>query len=170
MFPAAGETVSQLPMPGMETLVENETGAKDENVMLCDKGVVEPMAAVGDQAAGLGVTVGGGVPVATRLGGAFVMGFGTRAKLPGEFPDAKTKLMVPEESVVDGIAAGTAVIMFPFGMVTLAEIVAKGVPASAMTQLLMLMVSGAPTLSVKVTVAADEDEQVKPAKPTTTPL
>lgn len=72
LLSAAGVTDSQLPPSVVVTLVVNDTAAEgtDEvNVTGCDRGVVEPRAAVGVQAVGLGVTVGGVCPgpVATAM-------------------------------------------------------------------------------------------------------
>jgi hypothetical protein len=67
-----------------------------------------------------------------------------------------------------GRVAGTAVIMYPSGIVAMAlSVVLRG-----SVQLLMLMVSGAPTLSVSVTVTGvlAVVEQDKPARFTATPL
>jgi hypothetical protein len=82
----------------------------------------------------------------------------------------RTKFTVPEVRMVEGMDAGTAVVRFPSGMVAVAETVAKGLPARPTTQLLMVIVSGAPTLSVIVTVAGGLAKQSNPAKPAVTPL
>jgi hypothetical protein len=134
------------------------------NVTLCIRGL-DPARAVGVQAAGLGVTVGGGAPIATTFGRAPVVLLATRAKLPG-FP-LKTKSIVPEIRLVDGTVAGTAVIIFPSGMVTVALIVARGDPAKSTRQLLMAIESGPPMTSVNVTLTGGVDvvEQLKPASP-----
>jgi hypothetical protein len=56
------------------------------------------------------------------------------------------KLAVPDVTLTNGIAAGTAVIMYPFGILMLAVIV----PGRGGVQLTPI-VSGAPKLSVSVT-------------------
>lgn len=142
VFAASGETVSQL----AELLVVNDTAADGEvvNVTCVDSEAVEPEATVaGVQVVRLGVTLGGAVPVATRV--AF-----ERLKLPELLFDDKTKFTVPEKSPTDGTDAGTAVTIYPFGSSALAERVAS----PAKSQLLMLSVSPAPTLSVSDTVTA----------------
>ena len=60
-------------------------------------------------------------------------------------------MTVPVVKLVSANADGTAVIMFPSGIVAVAEIVADWI-----RQLLTLMLSGAPTLSVSVMVTGDE--------------
>ena len=74
VFAAEGVTESQVwPVGFVAVLVVNETKAGATGAVKligCDKEVVEPCAADGVQAAGLGVTAGGGVPAATRVAGA----------------------------------------------------------------------------------------------------
>ena len=158
---ASGETVSQLAV----LLVLNDTApmaGEVANVTSCVAAVVEPTTAEGTvQVVRLGMTVGGGVPVATRV--AF-----ESVKLPGVLLPVKRKLIVPELSDVVGMEAGTAVIMFPSGMVALAVTTAS----PARSQLLMPSVSDAPALSVSVTETggADEVEQSNPANFTVTLL
>ena len=167
VFAIAGVTDSQLPPSVVVTLVTNETaayagGGTVVNTTFCDKRAVEPSGAEGVQAGGLGVTRGGAVPVAVSVGPF------TSAKMPVEVP-LTTRVTVPEiKPTIDGIPAGTAVIMKPSGMVTLPEISAS----PPRLQLLRLIVSGAPTLSVSVTVAGGVDglSQVRPATATVTPL
>jgi hypothetical protein len=142
------------------TLVENDTAMYgDEGVVVneifCVKAVVDPSKAAGVQAAGLGVTPGGWVPVATRV--AF-------SKLHSSVSarDGITKLPVPDTLTVDGMAAGTAVMIFPSGTVA----TALKVPSPLGKLQLMPIVSGAPTLSVIVTVTArGEAEQRNGAVP-----
>jgi hypothetical protein len=115
-------------------------------VTCCIKGVIEPTGtAGGDQNAMLGVTVGGGVPEAVTVG------FNS-LKLPGA-PPARTKLIDPAMRFVTGILAGTAVIMCLSGSVAEAAIVA--IPP--ILQFSMDKVSGAPTLSVRVTATGGLD-------------
>jgi hypothetical protein len=59
--------------------------------------------------------------------------------------------------LLNGMFDGTAVLMYPVGMVALAE-----TRADAMAQLLTAIVSGAPRLSVNVTVTGEEVSQVEP--------
>lgn len=144
VFAATGDTDSQLPPDVVEALVVNctsEEGTDVVKVTVCDKTVVDPCVAVGVQAAGLGVTVGGGLPVVTSVALVRVKTVGT--------PVPSAALMEPV-TLVAGMIAGTSEIMSPVGMVTLAVMVA--IPRTL--QLLIPMVSGAPRLSVRVTVAA----------------
>jgi hypothetical protein len=159
VFAAAGVTISQL----AELLVANETASlagEVENVICCER-LVELRGTV----VRLGVTVGAGVPVATRVAL-------ERLKLPELLLDVRTKLTVPEVSPTDGIAAGTAVIMYPFGMVAIAFSVAS----PARSQLLIARVSAAPTLSVKTTDTGGVDVALQlrfrpsTAMPIVTPL
>jgi hypothetical protein len=120
VFVPAGVTDNQLPPSVVVTLVENETAAyvgegTVVNETFCDKGVVDPSGAEGVQAVGLGVTVGGpGLPIAVRLAP-------PRLKVPTV--PSKSKVIVPEmRETVAGMAAGTAVIMNPSGIVMLPEI------------------------------------------------
>jgi hypothetical protein len=158
---ADGETVSQVAV----LLAWKDTApiAGDVvNVICCVAGVVEPTTAEGTvQLVMLGMTVGGGVPVATSVAS-------ERLKLPGVLLPVKRKLIVPELSGVVGMEAGTAVIMFPSGMVALAVTTAS----PARLQLLMPSVSDEPTLSVSVTETGgvDEEEQLNPANDTVTLL
>src|ERR1700733_7780696 len=151
VFAAAGETDSQFPKTLVLTLVVNDTGAEAEKVTFCVKAVVEPIAAVGVQAVGLGVTVGGAVPVARIVAL-------ERVKAVIRFNKVELAETVPEETLVSGSAAGTAVIRLPPGIVTVAESVASGVPARSIEQSLMAMGSGAPTLSVRVTDTVDASQ------------
>jgi hypothetical protein len=140
---AAGETVSQLPP---ETLVVNETSEDATDVVKltgCCREVVDPWTAVGVQEIGLAFTVGGGVPEATIVA---LVREKTVAAPPVSW--AVTCPVTP----VEGMEAGTLLIMAPVGMVTAAVRVAR----LPMVQLLMSMVSGAPTLSVSATVTAAE--------------
>src|ERR1700722_4778372 len=103
---AAGETDSQLPPSVGATLVENETAAYAGegtvvNVTFCDTGVVEPSGAAGVQAVKLGITTGGGVPVATMV---------ALVRLKTVAPLSKLRLTDPV-TFVSGMADGTAVIM-----------------------------------------------------------
>ena len=139
VFTEAGETVSQLAV----VLAENDTASLAGEVVnvICCEGVVELRVTE----VALGVTEGGAVPVAANV--AF-----ERLKLPWPPPD-NTKLTVPEVRPTDGMAAGTAVIMYPSGIVALAVSVA--IPARS--QLLMPRVSGAPALSVSTTLTGGVD-------------
>ena len=88
VFAFSGETVSQV----AEVLAANDTAADGEvaNETCVDTGVVEPAGTVaGIQDVRLGITVGGGVPVAESV--AF-----ESVKLPELLgpPDAKVKLTV----------------------------------------------------------------------------
>src|SRR5579859_2822107 len=131
--------------------------------------MVEPSVAVGVHATRLGVTVGGAVPVATIV--ALV-----RVNAVIKFNNVEVTPTVPEVSVVSGMLAGTAEIMWPSGIVAVAESVAKGLPNKEMVQLLIAMVSGAPTLSVSVTdtVEASQGKLAVPnfriCRPTVTPV
>ena len=131
--------------------------------------MVEPSVAVGVHATRLGVTVGGAVPVATIV--ALV-----RVNAVIKFNNVELTPTVPEVSVVSGMLAGTAEIMWPSGIVAVAESVAKGLPNKEMVQLLIAMVSGAPTLSVSVTdtVEASQGKLAVPnfriCRPTVTPV
>jgi hypothetical protein len=133
------------------------------NVTCCDSGVVEPIASEGAvQNVRLGVTEGGGVPVACMV--PF-----SRLKLPGVVLPVNVKLIVPEVRLtVVGMDAGTAVIKFPLGTVAIAFTTAS--PATL--QLAMARVPGPPAVSVNVTVTGGEDEaeQSKPATAIVTPL
>ena len=60
-----------------------------------------------------------------------------------------------------GMFDGTAVLMYPVGMVALAES-----RADSIKQLLTAIVSGAPRLSVSVTVTGEEVSQVTPSSAT----
>jgi hypothetical protein len=137
-------TDSQLPPLVVVALVKNETASPAGfvvNVTFCVKGIVEPSGAEGVQDAGLGITEGGGVPVATKV--ALL-----RLNLVGELE----RVMVTNPvTLVDGNAAGTAVIMFPSGIVTLAVSVAR----LRRLQLSMTSASGASTLSVRATVTVE---------------
>ncbi len=143
---AAGETVSQLPPV---TLVVNETSEDATDVVKvtgCCKEVVDPWTAVGVQEVGLGFTVGGGVPEAKMVAPVREK---TVAALPVSW--AVTCPVIP----VEGMDAGTLLIMAPVGMVTAAVSVAR-LPT---VQSLMSIASGAPTLSVNETVTAAEQLQ-----------
>jgi hypothetical protein len=143
VFSAAGDTDSQLPPEVVEALVVNCTSEEGTDVVkmtVCDSAVVDPCVAEGVQAAGLGVTVGGALPVVTSVAP-------VRLKTVG-VPVPSAALIVPV-TLAAGMSAGTSEIINPVGMVTLAVMVA--IPRTL--QLLIPMVSGAPTLSVKMTVA-----------------
>lgn len=90
--------------------------------------------------------MGGAVPVATIA--ALV-----RLKMVG-VPVPSAALIIPV-MLVDGMAAGASEIMNPVGIVALAVTVAS----PSRLQPVMPIVSGAPTLSVKVTEAAPEHEK-----------
>src|ERR1700722_19186531 len=136
----AGATDSQLPPLVGVALVKNETASPagvGVNGTFCVKGIVEPSGAEGVQDAWLGVTEGAAVPVATKV--ALV-----RLNLVGELE----RVMVTNPvTLTDGNAAGTAVIMFPSGIVTLAVSVAS----PSRLHWSMTSASGASTLSVRVT-------------------
>jgi hypothetical protein len=163
LFAAGGATESHVPPAGLvAALVVKDTtagAAGPVKVMGCVKDVVEPCTADGVQEVAFGVTVGGGVPVAT------IVAFERLKTVVDGGVVACTAVIVPVTGVPDGIAAGTAVTMYPVGIVTLAETV-----ATAKLQLSMLIVSGALTLSVSVNTAAGKASQAKVASVTATPL
>jgi len=140
---AAGVTESQLPPVVVVALVRNDTapsGTLVEKVTICDTGVVDPAETAGGvQDVRLGVTVGGGVPVAMMVPPVML-------KTEGG-PPLKVYVNVPVTLFVKGMAAGTAVFMYPLGMVAVAE-----TSANSAVQLLRARVSDAPALSVKVTL------------------
>jgi len=59
-----GVTESQLPPDVVVAAAVKDTAEEADKVTGCEKGVVEPMMAVGVQEAGLGVMAGGRAPVA----------------------------------------------------------------------------------------------------------
>jgi hypothetical protein len=150
---AAGVTESQLPPVVVVALVRNDTapsGTLVEKVTVCETGVLDPAETAGGvQDVRLGVTVGGGVPVAMSVPSVML-------KTEGD-PPLRVYVNVPVTLFVSRMADGTAVFMAPLGMVTLAV-----TTASSTVQLLMLMVSAAPALSVRVTATGGVALHVRP--------
>jgi hypothetical protein len=159
---AAGVTDSQVPPLGVVVaLVANDTTPPGstgdiENEICCEMGVVEPAATAGGvQDAGLGVTTGGRVPMAMMVASVRLNTLGG--------PPLRVYVTVPATRLVSGMFDGTAVLMYPVGIVALAE-----TRADWIKQLLTAIVSGAPRLSVSVTVTGEEGSQV--ALPSVTPV